>query len=170
MLNSKIVKILVFSLLLSGCTTTQRPHQNQVPPVGYYNGYHRPAPHAQSQQPPYAPPYQSVPPRTQPQPPQYQPNPNAPRPGGAGSNTPSKSEIFFRTFCAQHSVPYKSDECRKVFLKEWAQESVRAGSDLTKEGFSQIDQFMRAGSRKLGEKWGEYAREFRRGARKGGSK
>ena len=152
MLNSKTVKILVFSLLLSGCTTTQKPHQNQMPVTGYHTAY------------------QSVPPHTQPQPPQYQPNPNAPRPGGAGSNTPSKSEIFFRTFCAQHGVPYKSDECRKVFLKEWAQESVRAGSDLTKEGFSQIDQFMRAGSRKLGEKWGEYAREFRRGARKGGSK
>jgi len=140
-LNSKTVKILVFSLLLSGCTTTQRPYQNQIPPEGYYE----PLPQARRQNE-YAPQYQRDPIINQ--------------------STP-KSEIFFRAFCAQHGVRYKSDECRSVFLKEWARESVEAGGDLSKEGFAQIDKFMRTGSRKIGEKWGEYTREFKRGARKG---
>lgn len=140
-LNSKTVKILVLSLLLSACTTTQRPHQSQMPPEGYYE----PLPQRQNQGE-YAPQYRREP---------------------IVDHRASKSEIYFRTFCDRHGVRYKSDECRSIFLKEWARESVEAGGDLSKEGFSQIDEFMRTGSRKIGEKWGEYAREFKRGARKG---
>ncbi len=82
-------------------------------------------------------------------------------------DTMPKHEVFMRRFCAQHTVPYGSDECRSVFLKEWAKESIAFGKEGTKEGFQQLDQYMRKGSYKIGEKWGEYSRAFKEGAKDG---
>jgi len=76
-------------------------------------------------------------------------------------------EEFMQIFCSKHALPYGSAECRKVFLQEWAKSSVESGKELSREGFEQLDEWMKKGSHKVGEKWGEYYREFKLGARKG---
>jgi len=95
-----------------------------------------------------------------------QPRPQSSSNKGQNSDIPIH-EAFMRKFCYQHQVPYGSDDCRNIFLKEWARQSVQSGKEYSREGFEQLDGYMKKGSHKIGEKWGEYYREFKRGARKG---
>ena len=86
---------------------------------------------------------------------------------GVQNSSMPMHEAFMRKFCYQHQVPYCSDDCRNIFLKEWAKQSVQSGKKYSREGFEQLDEYMKKGSHKAGEKWGEYYREFKRGAHKG---
>ena len=75
----------------------------------------------------------------------------------------SRTEFFLREYCAQNGYAYGSDACREAFARDWARSSWESGTELTREGFEQLDDLGKDGARVLGRKWEEYRRAFDEG-------